>query len=368
MSPRLAAFLLLAASAVAAPGRAATVERIGAAPAGTQASPLSIGGRAAIDAATGTVAYQWPGVYFESAFEGDQVDFGIGPGKVILHVQADGVPLATLDRPATGFYRIAGLGPGPHRVRIDVATESQAGPNRFDGFFAPPDSRAIPVAAPARAIEFIGDSHTVGYGNRSPRRECTEDEVWATTDTTLAYGPRVARHFGAGYRVNAISGRGIVRNYGGMAADTLPQAYPYLLFDRATPDAGEGWDPRVIVVALGTNDFSTPLHPGEPWPDRAALRADYARTYVAFVQSLRARHPRARIVLWSTDLFDGEIRAGVEDVLARLRAAGETRTTYLAMTGLRMDGCHAHPSLADHERIATALVAHIDALPVDWDG
>ena len=31
-------------------------------------------------------------------------------------------------------------GEGPHEVRIEVATESQAAPNRFDGFFLPPGS------------------------------------------------------------------------------------------------------------------------------------------------------------------------------------------------------------------------------------
>jgi lysophospholipase L1-like esterase len=355
------------ASAIAPAAAAVSVARIDPPAAAIRPAPSTTGGRVAPVQGSAAVAYQWPGVYFESAFEGSRIDFGIGPGQVILHVRADDQPLATLERPATGIYRIEGLAPGPHRVRIEVATESQAGPNRFEGFFLPPGSSALPLTAPARRIEFIGDSHTVGYGNLSPQHDCSEAQVWATTDTTLAYGPRVAGHYGAGYRVNAISGRGIVRNYGGMPADTLPQAYPYLLFDRSARDADASWQPQVIVIALGTNDFSTPLAAGEPWKDRAALHADYERGYVAFVQSLRARHPHARIVLWSTGLFDGEIRSEVERVVAQLRQAGETHTTYLAVDGLQMGGCHAHPSLADHQRIADALVAHIDALPAAWD-
>ncbi|MBO9716950.1 MAG: G-D-S-L family lipolytic protein [Pseudoxanthomonas sp.] len=363
----LVLLVICAASAASPAAPTIRVDRIDTSTAATRPAPLAIGGRAVAVAGGGAVTYQWPGVYFETAFRGSQVDFGIGPGQVILHVQVDGEPLATLRRPATGRYRIAGLAPGPHRVRIDVATESQAGPDRFDGFFLPPGSSALPLAEPARRIEFIGDSHTVGYGNLSPQRDCSEAQVWATTDTTLAYGPRVARHYDAGYRVNAISGRGVVRNYGGMPADTLPQAYPYLLFDRSARDGDSGWQPQVIVMALGTNDFSTPLAAGERWKDRAALHADYERGYVAFVQSLRGRHPHARIVLWSTGLFDGEIRSEVGRVLAQLREAGETRTSHLAIDGLQMGGCHAHPSLADHQRIADALVAHIDALPAAWD-
>ncbi len=187
-----------------------------------------------------------------------------------------------------------------------------------------------------RRIEFIGDSHTVGYGNLSPRRECSESEVWATTDNTRAYGPLLAARYGADYRVNAISGRGVVRNYDGMDVATLPQAYPFALFDGRTPVADDGWRPQVVVIAPGTNDFSTPLRAGERWKDRAALHADYERGYVAFVQALRTRYPHARIVLWSTDLFDGEIRSEVERVLVRLQQAGETRTSFIPVGGLEM--------------------------------
>ena len=248
-----------------------------------------------------------------------------------------------------------------------MATESQAGPNRFDGFFLPPGSRALPAPSRARRIEFIGDSHTVGYGNLSTQRECSEAQVWASTDNTRAFGPRVARHYDADYRVNAISGRGVVRNYGGGPGDTLPQAWPWRLFDHGTADTGgDGWQPQVVVIALGTNDFSTPLRPGERWPDRPALHADYQRSYVAFVRSLRSRYPGAHFVLWATDRAEGEIREQVERVVARLHEGGERAVSFLPVAGLDMGGCHWHPSLADHARIADALVRHLDALAVGW--
>lgn len=37
----------------------------------------------------------------------------------------------------------------------------------------PAGTRALPPAVPARQIEFVGDSHTVGYGNRSTRTACS---------------------------------------------------------------------------------------------------------------------------------------------------------------------------------------------------
>ena len=112
-----------------------------------------------------------------------------------------------------------------------------------------------------RRIEFIGDSHTVGYGNVSIKRDCTQDEVWTTTDASQAIPALTARRYGADYRSNAISGGGILRNYDGMAADTVPMAYPFTLFDKATRYADPAWRPRLFVVALGLNDFTTSLHP-----------------------------------------------------------------------------------------------------------
>ena len=331
-------------------------------------APLSVAGRVAPVSAEGSggVSHQWPGVYFETSFRGDSVAFRTGPGEVILHVQVDGKPVQTLLKPV-GAYRISGFGQGEHVVRIDVATESQAGANRFGGFLLPPGATPLPAKERTRRLEFIGDSHTVGYGNISASRECTEAEVWATTDNTRAYGPRVASHYGADYRVNAISGRGIVRNFDGGAGDTLPQAYPYVLFDHSVRDTDTTWQPQVVVMALGTNDFSTPLKAGEPWKTRKALQEAYVQTYVEFVQSLHAHYPQARFVLWATDGAEGEIRAQVVKVVEQLQKAGETRVDFVPVDGLAMEGCHWHPSLADHQLIADKLIQRIDTILMEPD-
>lgn len=155
------------------------------------------------------VLYQWPGTYFSARFRGRGVYFKTGAGRQDLRVAVDGQQSLPLVTAAAGVYRVAGLKAGDHMIRLEVISENQAGPDGFLGFFV---RRGMQTEAPtkqARQMEFIGDSYTVGYGNTSEQRICKGDEVWSTTDNSLAFGPLTATHYGADYQVNAISGRGV---------------------------------------------------------------------------------------------------------------------------------------------------------------
>ena len=323
-------------------------------PASLQDAPLEVHGRIAKG------RYQWPGLYFETTFKGSGVYFRTGPGDVILHVQVDGASVGTLVKPAPGLYLVDGLAAGAHTVRVEAVTEAQAGANAFDGFALAPPAKPVKPEPRKWQIEFIGDSHTVGYGNTSSSRDCTGDEVWATTDNSQSFGAKVARHYGADYQINAISGRGIVRNYNGGGGDPLPVAYPFALLDHSTKYEGAGWHPRIIVIALGTNDFSTPLNAGEKWATRDELHADYESTYAKFIEGLRARNPGAFIIVWATDMAEHEIEREAAKVVAAIRAKGDERIDFIPVDALTMTGCHWHPSIADHEAISKKLIRFID--------
>ncbi|QUD90329.1 SGNH/GDSL hydrolase family protein [Phenylobacterium montanum] len=327
--------------------------------------PVHVMGRA-LRRGPSTWVRQWPGTYFETGFDGAAVDLRVGAGEVNLRITVDGEASVLLTRPHPGTYRVQGFAPGRHRVRAQVVSESQAGPTEFGGFWAEAGTKPSPLRQATRQVEFIGDSHTVGYGNTASRRDCGPDQVWSTTDTSQGIAPRIASRYGADYQVNAISGRGIVRNYNGFAADTLPQAYPFTLFDSKARWADPAWRPQLVVIALGTNDFSTPLHAGEKWADRNQLRADYETSYAGFVESLRVRYPRAYFVLWATDLADGEIRSEVSRVVERLRRGGERSIALVPVSGLSLSACQYHPSTADDAVISNAISAYVDAHPEVW--
>jgi len=323
-------------------------------PASLQDVSAEVHGRVAND------RYQWPGLYFEARFSGRSVYFKTGAGDVILNALVDEQLIGTLRKPASGTYLIDGLEAGSHTVRIEVLTESQAGANEFHGFALLKSDKARPSTPLDRQIEFIGDSHTVGYGNTSKTRDCTGDEVWATTDNTRSFGAKVAKHYGADYQINAISGRGIVRNYNGGPGDPLPVAYPFALLDHSALYEAATWRPQIIVIALGTNDFSTPLNAGEKWATRDALHADYETTYVKFIEGLRARNRHAFIIVWATDMAEHEIEQEAAKVVAQLQSKGDDRVAFIPIDGLAMTGCHWHPSLGDHDVIAGKLIRFID--------
>lgn len=310
---------------------------------------------------------QWPGSYFRAAFEGTRVYFRVVTSDEILHIVVDGKQAGIQVRPEAGAYEVEGLSSGKHAIDVLVATESQDGPNTFGGFAIPPDEKALPPARRERQIEFIGDSHTVGYGNVSTTRSCTTDQVWATTDDTRAFGAITAEHFNADYQINAISGRGVVRNYNGSAGATLPQAYPYMLFDKKQTYADPAWKPRVVVIALGTNDFSTLLHPGERWKTRDELHADYEATYAHFLEGLRMKNPGATIIVWATDAANGEVESEARKVVELRKKSGDAHIAFLPIDGLSFSACDWHPSLADDKVIADKLEQLIDADLQAWN-
>ncbi|WP_445192354.1 GDSL-type esterase/lipase family protein [Sphingomonas sp. Tas61C01] len=356
---RTAALLLALSVTAAAP--AATVTPATAGVGSAKRLPLHVGGR--VVASAEGLKRQWPGSYFEASFRGREALMKLGAGDVTLHVLVDGRLVTTLVKPKPGLYRIGDLAAGAHRLRVEVASESQAAPTVFGGFFA---TAALPTPARVRQIEFVGDSHTVGYGDVSAKSDCTDAEVWASTDTSKGIAGITGRRYDADYRVNAISGRGVVRNYDGFAADKLPEAYPHILFDKADRAEDRHWRPQLYVVALGTNDFTTLLHAGEKWASRDALHADFETTYAAFLRRLRAHSPAAHILVWATDMADGEIAAEAKRTVDRLRGEGMANIAFTPIAGLALSGCHAHPSVADDERIAQTVATYVDAHPGLW--
>lgn len=301
--------------------------------------------------------YSWPSIYFETAFKGDSLMLKFDDDQNIFQLIVDGDAPVIIDKPGKQDYVVQGLTHGKHHLRLEKITETQSSTGRFLGFYS--DDKPASLPNRKRRIEFIGDSYTVGYGNTSPSRECTNEEVYATTNSQLAFGPLVAKHFNADYHINASSGFGIVRNYNGTSPDkSLIGLYPFTLHNNHYIFASD-WQPQVIIIGLGTNDFSTKLNESERWKTREELQQDYVNKYVYFVKSLHTRNPKARLILMASDRAEGEIATHVGKVIATLKSSGIKKIDSIIFKDLDHQGCHWHPSVKDNKLLAELLIRYL---------
>ncbi|MEU1851408.1 GDSL-type esterase/lipase family protein [Streptomyces sp. NPDC019990] len=315
-----------------------------------------------------TLQYSWPGVYFEGRIRGTGVGIVLDDPAADYDVQVDGSTVATLVTPGKTTHWVKGLRDGVHTVRLVKRNDTPWSTSAFGGFVAAPGGAVLArPAARSRQIEFIGDSLTAGYGNLSASRDCDGEQVKRTTNADVGYGALTARRLRADHQVNAYSGLGMVRNYNGGTPEVTYRTF----YDRALLDVpGDVWHnpgtwrPGLVVVHLGTNDFSTPLNPGEPWTDES-LAAAYRSAYSAFVQKLRTRYgPRTTILAVGAGPFAGH----VEHVVKERTDAGDARVRYwrLDHTGLDHTGCHWHYSARDHRLLAERLTSFLAGLPIRW--
>lgn len=357
---------------------AETIEAVPRSPssvANMQPLAMNIGGRMQwIDAAS--FAHQWPGVYVEAAFHGTAltIRFDDSVNEYRLHLDdAAPVPVA---QPGPVDIRITGLADVDHRIRIEKVTESIGLTGVFGGLYIPLTDQPLTLPRRSRQIEFIGDSDMTGYGIRSLVRECTQDQVRLLSDTQVAYPALVAQHFDADYQINAASGRGMVRNYDGFSPEiALPLIYPNSLMDAGGSYADPTWQPQIIVVSLGGNDFATPLHDGESWPATPALMADFISTYSRFITTLHSAQPQATllIILPYGGLVPEVQAPAFSDALqnALLATAGQIRLTqidFLTLIDVKPEytACDYHPSLRDQRHRAAWLTRYLDDHPGLW--
>lgn len=186
-----------------------------------------------------------------------------------------------------------------HTIRITKRTEAFVGSSRFHGFEVIKGSKVSKGIEKVRKILLIGDSFSCGYGNEveiaappegnpnvgfNPINEDAE-KTWS------AYGAKILN---AQYNCIAYSGRGMYRNNTGTKQNTIP-----LIYDRIFPDdpasklwKHEEYNPDVILIKLGTNDFYQESVSSKLKVDSV----QFVDTYIAFVKRLHSLHPEAKIV------------------------------------------------------------------------
>lgn len=322
--------------------------------------PMLVTGRAA-RGARDMLLQEWPGLQAEARFHGEAVSVRFADNVNRWRILIDGGQTGRIElsRPDVSDLRIRGLSPGEHHIRVEKISESSM-PASFGGILISSDSARRPAPSPrSKLIEFIGDSDTTGFASTASRRDCTEAEVFATTDTSRSFAAKTAAALGSDYRVIARSGIGLVRNHEGMAPlETMPSLYPLALPGDPQADRITDRKADVVVTALGANDFGSALTEAEPWQDHAALSRDFETALIRFLRERVRENPDAMQVLLAFGEFGDALVAPYREAEAALRSDG-VHVALVVLPELRRNACRWHPSARDHELISQLLVEAI---------
>jgi len=318
----------------------------------------------------GAIKFAASGVTFYMKFQGSHLDvdlqdeFRDSTNYNWFTVIVDGgAPKRFRTRPGKEWYTLAdSLQSGEHKLILSKATEGQNGHNKLIAIRT--GKLLQPAPLPKRKIEFIGDSITCGYGADPRNVPCDKGNWFDPTHAWLAYGPRLARHFNAQWMLSSVSGIGMHRNWNS-PGPTMPDVYGgvYMEYtDSITPWDFSRYTPDLVVIALGTNDFSE----GDGKKPRPDLDGDaFVNDYTQFVGRVHKNYPDARILLLNSPMFGKSQREKLAGYLQRViknrKAAGDSTITRFAFDKKYDNGCDGHPDFKQQAIMAEQLEPRISS-------
>lgn len=297
--------------------------------------------------------FVWPGSAIVTRVEGTEVSIRLddsGGNQFEVLIDGEAQPVLRTTAGDNTYLLASALSAGEHDVVVTRRTEPMFGVTRFRGF---PGATLIDTYGRGRLIEVVGDSITCGYGilGDSPTCPFSAD----TEAETRAWAALAGAELGADVVAIAQSGKGLVRNHGGDDSDPMPPRFELTFAEDLRFRWSFDYEPDVVVVGLGTNDFSQG-DPGEA----------FVRALQAFIAQLRGHYPDAWILLAESPMLLGARHARHAEYLAEAVAAatsaGDTRIATVAIAHQDSAdgfGCDYHPSQATARKMATALVAAI---------
>jgi len=313
------------------------------------------------------VVFDWAGVYICARFTGTSCAIRLKDSTDEYAITIDDHAPRLLTADSLQAINVAtGLSDSiPHTIMVQKRTEPLVGKGVFMGFLLDKGASLLPLKPrPGRRIEFIGNSITSGYGVLSDSSNCNFSPQ--TEDAAMSYASQVARNLHADYHLISYSGRGVVRNYGDSnrtSVNPMPALYDRTCyFDTTLKWDFNSWVPQVVVINLGTNDFST-----HPYPDSSV----FEEGYIKLIDHVRSLYPRVTIFCVSGPMIGEPCTGYVHDVVAReRRSEGRDKDIYIIeipRTIMSDDdwGANMHPNVLGSMRMASVVVPMIK-LWMNW--
>lgn len=322
--------------------------------------------------------YDWTGVYVQARFTGTGIGVMLNDSAGIFDVFIDDGFPTLLKCTQSGVRTHAldqGLEPGVHTLLLTRGNVYPWDSFSFHGLVL--DDGAVlvePPAAPARKIEFVGDSYVCGTDNRLGEPDYDpENPNRKSTDSYYGFAAITARHFGAQYHLVAFPGKGIVTNADGGTNDKIP-----LFYDRTLLTRGQlqwdfiSWKPHLVVLVGGINDdcgFCT-VHGSIPEAQLeefksgyheflAVIRENYA--YGDYETRILTVAPNSGTIPW--------LEEAIMEVVAKQERQGHYDVFYEDFPWYSADEYFdtGHPRRPTHEKIAQRLINAIEKIPNCWN-
>ena len=317
-------------------------------------------GRTEINKEDGTVCFDWSATTLRVRFKGSTLSVKCSDSKTdYFNVWIDKTQTPFQDNVITvkgdTLITLFKGKKGVHEVILQKRTEGEQGCVTLKSF----SSDGVFLSAPEvkhRLIEFVGDSYTCGYGTEAPDR--TSPFLASEENPSLTYADILARLFDAEAVHISHSGRGVVRNYGDYNQhENMVKLYGQT-FDQACETAWTPtYTPDLVIVYLGTNDFSTGKQPSlRTWCDG----------YKSLLSKIREFHGDVPIlcVASKADETMGEWvkvaveRSGLDNVYATaVDAQAHNNSSDL--------GASWHPNYYGHRKVASIMSAYVATI-MDW--
>jgi hypothetical protein len=141
----------------------------------------------------------------------------------------------------------------------------------------------------------------------------------------------------------------------------MPQVYEKarLITDDTARWNFKMYSPKIISIALGTNDLShgDGVHARKPFDS-----AVFVKDYTAFVQLVKSKYPTAKIALLSSPMINGNERMLLQNCLTAVKQnvdalyPSDKPVSTFFFQPMHPNGCSYHPSVSDHAILAQELI------------
>lgn len=314
----------------------------------------------------GSVAFDWAGTYADTRLKGKDLsirlsDTGTNYYNVFVDGELHNVVKTCGNDTVISF--VSGLDGRDHALRIQKRTEGESGKTTFHQFIT--GRRGALSKEPAthkRHIEFIGNSLTCGFGTEGKDRN--EPFKKETENCNLSFSTIIPRYFNADYTLIAHSGRGAVRNYGDSVRVSAVTMKDKMLqtFDEDNSvkwDFSTGYRPDLVVINLGSNDFSV-----EPQP----YKSEFIKAYTQILRQIREGYGDVPVICVYSCTVPAPVYPFFEEAVASMNDAN----IHLVRLpdGLLNDtddlGAVWHPNYNGQRKIAMSLIPQIATI-MGWE-